>query len=555
MSALLTGTCVRQRGMQLLALVLFSCGGHAERRSATPVSVSVAGGNQQTAAAGQMLLGPLAAKVSAADGRGVPNVRVEFRVLAGTGEVDSVNPRTNGAGIATTRLRVGSAAGHQDRVVALLVDSLTGTLLDTALFTATVTAGAPAKIVGLSGGSAVSYGLSGPPISRVGQNKPEPMRVLVTDAFDNPVSDVSVTWLVASGRGKLATTKSVSNAQGIAANSPTSREGSGDLVVYARVAGLPSTVVFGRTTRSVEAAATKPRTESGITTWPLPVRLTTLSSAAFGLAVTPGGQLLTTLSSTGRVQSIPIANPGNSPLITVEGWPVMIATDAAGRFAYAANMRGSLLVIDLASASQVASVPIPGEAHSLAVSPRGERVYVTNTDNSVFAVDVATRRIVGTASVGAGPWGITFWTTRAESLMYVTARNGGSISEVDMKSDTVRRNFPIGGRPHGIDISHDGSTLFVADDSRGEIVFVDRISGTVTRRIPEAGAFAIAITPDGRTLYVTTNAGFFVVVDVSSATITKRYAVGGQPRQIVVMPDGARAMAANMGGWIDVVTR
>jgi YVTN family beta-propeller protein len=543
---------VRQHGTQLLALALFVCGGCAERRSIAPVSVSVSGGNQQTVGAAQMLLGPLAAKVSAADGRGVPNVTVEFRVIAGTGRVDSVNPRTNGAGIATTRLRVGSAAGHQDRVVALLVDSVTGALIDTALFTATVTAGAPAKIVGLSG-SAISVGLAGPAISMVGQKRPEPMRVLVTDVFDNPVSGVPVTWLVASGKGTLATTKSVSNAQGIAENSVTRRQADEEVVVYAKVAGLPSTVVFGRSTRSVEAAATPPPVQSGAAT--RPVRLTTLSGAAFGLAVTPGGHLLTTLSSAGRVQNIPIANPGNSPLITVEGWPVVIATDAAGRFAYATNMRGSLLVIDVASASQVASVPIPGEAHSLAVSPRGNRVYVTNTDNSVFAVDVATRRIVGTASVGAGPWGITFWTSEADSLMYVTARNGGSISEVDMRTDTVRRTFPIGGRPHGIAISHNGSTLFVADDSRGEIVFVDRISGAATRRIPEAGAFDIALAPDGRTLYVTTNAGYFVVVDVSSATITKRYEVGGQPRQVVVMPDGGTAMAANMGGWIDVVTR
>jgi DNA-binding beta-propeller fold protein YncE len=107
----------------------------------------------------------------------------------------------------------------------------------------------------------------------------------------------------------------------------------------------------------------------------------------------------------------------------------------------------------------------------------------------------------------------------------------------------------------GVAISPNGSTLYTADDSNGEIVFVNRGTGTVTTRLSAPGAWGVALSPDGNTLFVTTNYGYIVVVDVPSATITKRYWADSQPREIFVMPDNRTAMSANIGGWIDVVTK
>ena len=205
--------------------------------------------------------------------------------------------------------------------------------------------------------------------------------------------------------------------------------------------------------------------------------------------------------------------------------------------------------------TKVAEVDIPGDAHSLAMSPRGDRVYVTNTQNSVFAVDVATRAIVRTSPTASGPWGIAFWTTPTDSLMYVTAREGGVITEIDMRTGSALRGLMVGGRPHGIAMAPNGSTLYVADDSGDRVLFVDRVSGAIAQSIPVAGAFGIAISPDGNTLFVTTNPGQIVVIDIPSVAVRKRESTEGQPRQILVLPDGNTALAANLGGWIDMITR
>lgn len=531
----------RQVALVLVFLALVSCGGGGTepepiglivkrlRAPLAPVSVNVSAGNQQTGGAGQTLLAPIAAKVSDANGRGVPNVPVDFRVIAGGGDILTSSARTNGAGIVTATWRVGTIAGVEQRVVATLLDTLTGALVDTAQFTATVNAGAPAILEPLSGSGQ---------IGGLGQLLPAPLRVSVRDAHGNPTPGVMVSWTVVSGSATLFTALTPADAQGVATNSLTLGQTEGNIDVRASIAGLPPA--------SFLAVARRVST-----------RLTTLFGSASGIARTSSGQLLVTLIDRGQVQRVSIANPANTTLTTIGGTPVIIAADSAGQYAYATSMSspGTLSVIAIASMAEVAEVPIPGEAHFLALSPRGDRVYVTNTTDRVFAVDIATRTIVGTTTVGPGPWGFAFWTTATDSLVYVSARNGNSIWEVDMRTAGVVRTLPVPGRPHGLAMAPDGSTLYVAEDTNGEILFVNRATGAIATRLPARGSFGIAISPDGKALFVTTNDGYVLVVDVPSATIAKRYWTGGVPRQILVMPDGNTAMAANLNGWIDVVTR
>jgi YVTN family beta-propeller protein len=576
--------------------------------------------------AGQTLLAPIAAKVSDANGQGVPNIPVTFMVTAGEGLIEPATNRTNGAGIATVSWRVGTIVGRPQQVVATVLDTLTGALVDTAVFVATVTAGPPATIFSTAGnGVAIA----------AGQTTPVTMRAVVRDAHGNPVSGATVNWTVAAGQATLAAATSLTSSQGEAANTLTPGTSTGDIVVRASVVEVSSpasffvqvrpptvspvgssdyviavgqttpiqlrvgvrdglgsmlsgvtvtwTVVQGQATLAAPTSASDALGEAANTLTPAPStgniivhasiagastpasflirprhvseRAAFLRSGGFGIARTPAGELVVTLIQAGQVERASLTDPSRSAVTTVGGTPVVIAVDEAGQRAYAANMgTGILSVIDVPSMTKIVDVDIPGEAHSLAMSPRGDRVYVTNTSSSVFAVDVGSRTIVSTTTTGAGPWGLAFWTTATDSLMYVTARDGGSITEANMRTGSVLRTISVTGRPHGIAIAPNGSTLYVADDT-GEILFVDRVSGTTTRRISAAGAFGIAIAPDGNTLYVTTNPGDILVVDVASATITKQVATEGQPRQILVLPDGNSALAANMGGWVDLVRR
>lgn len=616
------------RSLGTLCVLLAACGrgGTEPEPIGAPATLAVSAGNAQTGMAGQNLLAPIAAKVSDANGRGVPNIPVTFTVTAGEGSVEPATNRTNGAGIAIASWRVGTVVGRPQQVVATVLDTLTGALVDTAIFVATVTAGPPAMIVSTAGnGVAIA----------AGQTTPVLLRAAVRDAFGNLVSGATVSWTVVEGQATLAAPTSPTNSQGEATNTLTPGPSTTDILVRASVAEVSAPASFlvqvrpptvfplgnsniviavGQTTplqlrggvrdglgealsgvtvnwivvqgQATLAAPTSASDALGVATNTLTPAQSTgdiivrasiagasspasfligprhvsdravfLRGGGFGIARTPEGELVVTLIQAGQVERASLTDPARSAFTTVGGTPVVIAVDGAGERAYAANMgTGVLSVIDVPSMTKITDVDIPGEAHSLAMSPRGDRVYVTNTSSSVFGVDLASRTIVSTTTTGAGPWGIAFWTTASDSLMYVTARDGASITESDMRTGSVLRTIGVTGRPHGIAIAPNGSTLYVADDT-GEILFVDRASGATSRRLAAAGAFGIAIAPDGNTLYVTTNPGQILVVDVASATITKRIETEGQPRQIVVLPDGNSALAANLGGWVDLVRR
>jgi len=592
----------------------------APERPGAPTDIAISAGNAQTGAAGGVLAAPLAAKVTDAKGRGVPNVEVTFQALVSSGTVTPTATRTNGAGIATTSCTLPTHTGGTPRVRAVLVDTLTGALVDSVSFGVTVLGGAPVTI----------YPGAAPSLAAAGTAAPR-LEVLLLDEYGNRSPNATVTWSVTSGGGSVNPASSITDLTGIAGTIFTLGAARGTNRVTAAVGTLATTfTIEGRVPGEPEAivsnsyqpvgplggtvplsvtvydglGAPVPATSvawavtggggtvspaasntnsTGVATTQLTLgstlglntveakhgnltasfivdgrnlapRLTNTDGSAFGIARTNGGRFVVSLIHDRAVETFAEGSPDAKQLITTGGTPVAVAVDAAGALAYVSNMDGWLDILDLGTNALVGQVAV-AHAHSLALSPAGDRVYVTRTDGFVIPISTATRTTLGSISVPNGPWGIAFRTSGTDSLMYVTARDGGSITEIDTKTMTVLRSFNLGGRPHGLVISPDGSTLYAADNFTGSVKAVSTATGEVTTSVALPGAFGIAISPDGSTLYVTTDNATAAVVATSTLTITKLYETGASGRQVVATPDGSTAYAANEGGWVDILRR
>jgi adhesin/invasin len=127
-------------------------------------------------------------------GNPVAGVPVTFAVTAGGGTVAPTTPvLTNGSGIAqATSWALGTTAGSNNNSVAATAGGLSGSPV---VFTASATAGAATQLVKSAGDNQSATVNSAVAIAP---------RVTAQDVFGNPVSGVSVTFVVASGGGSLS---------------------------------------------------------------------------------------------------------------------------------------------------------------------------------------------------------------------------------------------------------------------------------------------------------------------------------------------------------------
>lgn len=168
------------------------------RSAATAGGLRVAGGNNQSAQVGSVLPAPLA--VTLTDSQGAPraNTPVVFRVIAldgalGTtsaisGSQSALAVNTDANGQAKVWLRLGSRAGAGNN----LVEASTAGVAATADFVASGNPTQPGLVVVDSGNNQTGT---------VGQALPFPLIAIVTDASNNRLAGVPVTFAVRGGGG------------------------------------------------------------------------------------------------------------------------------------------------------------------------------------------------------------------------------------------------------------------------------------------------------------------------------------------------------------------
>ncbi|MGZ8392182.1 MAG: YncE family protein [Gemmatimonadales bacterium] len=78
--------------------------------------------------------------------------------------------------------------------------------------------------------------------------------------------------------------------------------------------------------------------------------------------------------------------------------------------------------------------------------------------------------------------------------------------------------------------------------------------GSKRGEIAVLGAFAMAVSPDWRQLYITSSLGGAVyLIDRKTGARLRTVATGGSPRRIAFTSDGSTAVVANEAGWVDFI--
>ncbi len=123
-------------------------------------------------------------------------------------------------------------------------------------------------------------------------------------------------------------------------------------------------------------------------------------------------------------------------------------------------------------------------------------------------------------------------------MVYVSNEKDNTITVIDSSTMEVVKTVPVGQRPRGITISHDGKFLYLCASDDDTIEVIDTATLEIVGTLPSGpDPELFVLSPDGKTLYVANEDDNLVtVIDVESKGVLSEIPVGVEPEGMGISP-------------------
>jgi YVTN family beta-propeller protein len=177
------------------------------------------------------------------------------------------------------------------------------------------------------------------------------------------------------------------------------------------------------------------------------------------------------------------------------------------------------------------------EPQGMAVRRDGRQAVVTNWGgHSISLIDTVRRVAVAAIQVGERPFDVVVAPDGSTAYVALLSRPGG-VDVVDLDARRVRTTLPLGPTAR-LAISPDGRRLYVAN---GDVSVIDTASDATLATLPTVAAGALSVSPDGATLYASTSSSV-LAIDIASMQPATMLPMGGI--DIGVTTDGQRLLVS-----------
>ena len=219
-----------------------------------------------------------------------------------------------------------------------------------------------------------------------------------------------------------------------------------------------------------------------------------------------------------------------------------------------------LVGIDVATDAIVASILIPdsigdnvgGTAGELAITPNGQTAYLAvEWAREVLPIDLTNQTLGNPIKVGNEPVSVAVTPngSHAYVLGFVNLQHA-SVVAINTSNRSTGKAVRVGplesAGAGGLAITPDGRTVWVSSAENGTVTPISARTGKAGKPI-SVGAFptSLAVTPNGTTLWVANSLDDDLVpVDLATSKVGKKVRLGASPIDLSIAPNGAYAFAA-----------
>lgn len=224
--------------------------------------------------------------------------------------------------------------------------------------------------------------------------------------------------------------------------------------------------------------------------------------AGWGLGISPDGTRLYATGLFTNTLSILRSDTGaavGSP-IAVGNRPGALAVSPDGSLVFIGNWSSNdISFVNVASASVVRTVT-NAQARDLVVSPDGLHLYAAVSGDELLQIRISDGSIVRRITTGFSPTAVAV--TPNGATIIVANESSDNVTFI-RTSDWSTSQLAVGREPYGVAITPNGRTAYVSNHAGGTISVVDLSSQTVTG-VVTAGSnpWQSAVSPLGSRLYV-----------------------------------------------------
>jgi YVTN family beta-propeller protein len=228
--------------------------------------------------------------------------------------------------------------------------------------------------------------------------------------------------------------------------------------------------------------------------------------------------------------------------------------DATAGILWIAHMgAGELLAFDVRSRQVVARVPHMPGVTGVRVVPSIQRVFASlSAAHEVAVLDPRDGRVLARVPAGRFPDGLAY--APPAKKLFVSDEHGRQEVVIDVPSSTAERPVQLGGEAGNTQYDSIGNRVWVAVQTRNELVAIDPLSDSVVLRVPVPGIehpHGFHVDPEGRFIYVTGEEnGRVGVLDLGTTRVVHTYPVGEEPDVLAMDPARRRLFVAAESGVI-----